>query len=349
MLGHRPFYHRTIRKHVVLFGAMFNDLFIVRETTDRQKKEHIKVPLTYAPKEKFVTRLFSDPTLMKSVQTTLPRMSFELISFQYDQTRKQQSTIRHRGTLSSSGVVSQYVGVPYNFDFSLSLYVRNIEDGLQVIEQIVPFFQPDYTLSAKLSDELDIIKDVPIILTSVSKDLQYEGKFEDGTRLIFWDLQFTMRGYVFGPLSNSAIIMGNTILANTSDPGSNTYANVTGGIYVNIFEDANHKKIQKVKVHGGIIGFKDGELIREPAQGITGTVYQWTPESNTLYLTQMSGVLAVNSNVWGLDTSAHWKVQSVEVVNQHDVEIRIYQNPISATANDDYGYTTHITEFPDTL
>jgi len=349
MLGHQPFYHRTIRKHVVLFGSLFNDLFIVRETYAGEKKERIKVPLSYSPKEKFIRMLNQDPTLTKSVQTTLPRMSFELLSFQYDPTRRQQSTIRHRGTSSSSTIQSQYIGIPYNFDFSLGLYVRNIEDGLQVVEQILPFFQPDYTVTATLSQEIGVIKDVPVVLTSVTEDNQYDGKMEGSTRMVLWDFQFTMKSFLFGPLSNSSIIMGTSISANASDPGANSYANVTGGIYVNIYQDTNNKKIQKVVVSGGVVGFKEGERIREPDLGILGTVYQWNPTSNTLYLNEMSGVLKQNANVWGLDTSAHWVVDSLEIVNQKDVEIRIYQNPITATAEDDYGYTTHITEFPDTL
>lgn len=356
MLGNSPFYHRTIRKHVVLFGALFNDIFIVRETSTGINREHIKVPIAYSPKEKFITRLNQDPALTKSIQTTLPRMSFQLLSFEYDATRKQQSTIRHRTSPASSYVNAQFVGIPYNFDFTLSLYVRNIEDGLQVVEQILPFFQPDYTLSAKLSDTLDIVKDIPVVLTSVAEDNQYEGKLEDGTRMILWDLQFTMKSFIFGPISNSAIIMGNSIIPNThvgganaNVAGANSYANVTGGIYVNIYEDANNKKIQKVKVEGGIINYKEGEFIRSPEQGITGMVYGWNPTSNTLYLSQMSGVLKTNTNIWGLDTSARWNVSGVDIVNQKDVEIRIYQNPINAMADDDYGYTTHIREFPTTL
>jgi hypothetical protein len=137
--------------------------------------------------------------------------------------------------------------------------------------------------------------------------------------------------------------------ANANVAGANSYANVMGGIYVNIYEDVNNKRIQKVKVEGGIINYKEGEFIRSPEQGITGMVYSWNPTSNTLYLSQMNGVLKTNTNVWGLDTSARWNVSGVDIINQKDVEIRIYQNPINATADDDYGYTTHIREFPTTL
>src|SRR5574337_1073314 len=169
MLGHTPFYHRTIRNYVTLFGSLFNDIFIVRETQAGAKKERIKVPIIYSPKEKFLTRIQDDPTLTKSIATTLPRMSFELLSLTYDQSRKQQSTIRHRAQnlVTPSAPQSQYIGVPYNFDFSLGLYVRNIEDGLQVVEQILPFFLPDYTLTAQVSQELNIVKDIPLNLTSV--------------------------------------------------------------------------------------------------------------------------------------------------------------------------------------
>lgn len=345
MLGHQPFYHRTIRKYVTLFGALFNDIFIVRETSTEAKRERCKVPIVYAPKEKFITRLQSDPTLTKSVATTLPRMSFELLSITYDQSRKQQSTIRHRtrNLLLPSAPQAQYIGTPYNFDFSLGLYVRNIEDGLQVVEQILPFFLPDYTITAQVSQELDIVKDIPIILTSVAENVTYEGSMEEGTRIVTWDFQFTMKGFIFGPVSNSAIIMG--VSANTA----NANATITGGVYVNIYNDVNNKTLQKVVVSGGSIGFANQEVMREPNRNITGRVYSWSNTSNVIYFSEMTGVLQANDSVWGLQSGAHWTVQSVETVNQKDAEIRIYQNPITATEEDDYGYTTSIREFPNTL
>ncbi len=347
MLGHLPFYHRTIRKYVTLFGSLFNDITYVRETTGRIQKERQKCPIAYSPKEKFITRLRSDPTLTKSIATTLPRISFELVGMQYDESRKQQSTIRHRAqnTANNSHPQSQYIGVPYNFDFSVSVYVRNIEDGLQIIEQILPFFLPDYTISAQVSQEVDIIKDIPIILKSVTEKIDYEGAFADGTRLIMWDLDFSLKGWLFGPVSNTAIIMG--VSANVADAN----AAVTGGVYVNIYEDVNNKTFQKVLVSGGTVNFKESEPITVPARSLTGTVYSWanTAIANTLYVSSMTGVLHANDEIWGLETGAHWTVQSIEVVDQKDVEIRIYQKPITANQDSDYGYTTFITEFPNTL
>jgi len=343
MLGHRPYYHRTIRKYVSLFGSLFNDITYVRETQDRVQKERQKCPLIYAPKEKFITKLFSDPTLTKSIATTLPRISFEMTGMRYDQSRKQQSSIRHRNTnpLSSSQPQTQYMGTPYEFDFSLSVYVRNIEDGLQIIEQILPFFLPDYTITAQVSQEMDIKKDIPIILKSVNEKIDFEGKFEDGTRLITWDLEFVMKGWLFGPVSNTSIIMG--VSANTADPN----AAVHGGVLVNLYHDINNKPIQKIVVTGGTINFRESEPVKIPEGDLRGIVTAWNPTTNTLYLSDVSGVLRANDNVWGLDTSAHWSVLSVENISQPTANIWIYQNPITANADSDYGYTTHITEFPD--
>jgi len=346
MLGFQPYYHRTIRKYVVLFGALFNDMFIVRETAAEAPKERIKVPLSYAPKEKFIQSLQTDPTLTKSIQTTLPRMSFEMLSLAYDAQRQQQATIRHRAAgagVNASTYSSQYMGVPYNFDFTLSLYVRNIEDGLQVVEQILPFFTPDYTISARVSEELNIIKDIPIILTSVAEENKSDGALSEGPRLITWDFQFTLKGYIFGPTSNAKVIMG--VSANVA----NANANITGGIYVNLYDDVNNKPIQKFVVTGGSISFKQGELVREPNNGITGIVSAWQNASNTLYLTQLNGMLSANDNLYGAETGAHWRIQTLETVNQKDVEIRIYQDPITANADSDYGYTTIITEWPNTI
>ena len=345
MLGNAPFYNQTIRKYVAIFGSLFNDLFYVRETQDRVEKERQKCPISYAPKEKFLTRLQSDPTLTKSIQTTLPRLSFEMTGINYDSSRKTPSTIRHRvnNAANTSHPQSQYVGVPYDFNFTLSVYVRNIEDGLQIVEQILPFFLPDYTVSAQVSQEMNILKDVPIVLKNVTEKIDYEGGLADGTRIITWDLDFVLKGWLYGPVSNTAIIMG--VSANVA----NANAVITGGVYVNLYEDVNNKALQKVILMNGLGDFREREPVRNPARNITGAVYAWDGTSNTVILSGMTGVLRANDELWGLETGSHWVVQNVETTNLNSAEIRIYQKPITATQFDDYGYTTHITEFPDTL
>ena len=144
-----PFYNRTIRKMVVAFGTLFNNITMIRYNNDHDVEyERIKVPILYGPKEKFVTRITSDPDLTRSIANHVPRMSFELTGISYDATRKQVTVLKNFGTSSINNQIrTQSVGVPYDFTFTLSLYVRNIEDGTQIVEQILPYFTPDYTLT----------------------------------------------------------------------------------------------------------------------------------------------------------------------------------------------------------
>ena len=142
-------YNRMIRKLTVAFGDLFSNITLVRYNPDESEQERFIVPLDYAAKELYVVRLEGDPNLDKKVQMTLPRMSYEMNGLSYDSSRKQITNIKNFFG-SGSNVTSQYMPVPYNFDFSLYLYVRNIEDGNQIIEHILPFFAPDYTIKVNM-------------------------------------------------------------------------------------------------------------------------------------------------------------------------------------------------------
>lgn len=195
MLSNPHFYNRTIRKVVVAFGSMFNDIEVVRFLKDGTPKERFKVPLTYGPKEKYLTRITSDPSLTKSIATVVPRISFNLDGLTYDATRKQVTTLKNFG-MSGGTFASQYVPVPYDFTFSMSLYVRNTEDGTQILEQILPFFTPDFTVTIDFIPTMDQKYDMPVILNSVSSSIEYEGDMLN-TRLVLWDLEFTAKGYIW--------------------------------------------------------------------------------------------------------------------------------------------------------
>jgi hypothetical protein len=148
MLGNEHFYNRTIRKVVVAFGTMFNDIHVVRyNKAGTTAYEKFKVPLNYGAKEKYITRLTSDPTLTKSIATSVPRISFDMTGMTYDSSRKLPSTVRNFAAETATAVKTQYVPVPYDFSFSLSIYVRNTEDGTQILEQILPFFTPDFNVT----------------------------------------------------------------------------------------------------------------------------------------------------------------------------------------------------------
>ena len=345
------FYNRSFRKYVVIFGTMFNNLSIKRYATDGvTAKEVIKVPLAYGAKEKFITRLQQDPTLTKSVAITLPRLNFEMTNISYDSSRKQQSSIKIAAadTTVNRTVKSQYVGTPYNFDFTLSIFVRNIEDGTQIVEQILPYFVPDYTVTANLVPSLNIIKDIPIVLNSVSQNIEYEGDLES-QRIITWDLTFTVKGYLFGPVANSAIIIGidSGIVAN----GANI---ITGGSTTNLFYDTNNKAIQTVVMQNtantGNGTYLEGETINvENKRDVLGTVLYWRPNSNTLIATSMTGVLSANDIVIGADSHARYVVSTVETTPLLIANTKITQSPVTADTNDDFGYTIQSKEYPDTL
>lgn len=231
MLSNAHFYHRSIRKVVVTFGTLFNDIELVRFTKDGTPKERFKVPLSYGTKEKYLTRITSDPTLTKSIATVVPRIAFTLDSISYDATRKQVTTIRNFAqSPSGTGTNAQYVPVPFDFKFSLSVFVRNTEDGTQILEQILPFFTPDFTVTVDFIPDMEHKYDVPIILDSVTSNTEYEGDLMT-TRVITWDLQFTAKAYIWPPvnkyggaggLAGSLIREVNTRLFTPNNYSSNT-------------------------------------------------------------------------------------------------------------------------------
>jgi hypothetical protein len=243
MLNNPHFYNRTIRKVVVAFGTIFNDIEVVRFTKTGLPQQKMLVPLSYGAKEKYYTRLLSDPSLTKSVATVVPRMSFNLDGLNYDISRKKQSTLQNFSYTQANGVSSQYVPVPYNFDFSMSVYVRHTEDGTQILEQILPFFTPDFTVTVDFIDSMCQKYDMPIILNSVTNNTDYEGDMMT-TRLITWDLQFTAKGYIW-----PAVKSGRGIIGQYSDVGGTNGTGGYGGVIVNLYNDPTmNTEVATIKV-----------------------------------------------------------------------------------------------------
>tara|TARA_X000001382_G_scaffold112888_1_gene90370 strand:- start:363 stop:1211 length:849 start_codon:yes stop_codon:yes gene_type:complete len=207
MFGH--FYNNSVRKLVVGFGTLFNEIDVKRYNADDTVKESLRVPLGYGPKEKFLVRLRQPASIDNDVKVrmTAPRLGFELTGFAYDPTRKRNTLSKRITTGAADGVSSvrkNFAEVPYTFDFSLSVFVRHMDDGLQIIEQILPYFTPEFTVTLNLNSLAQKI-DVPIVLTSVTNTAEYDGDFDSG-RLINFDLNFTAKSYVYGPIKDSKII-----------------------------------------------------------------------------------------------------------------------------------------------
>jgi hypothetical protein len=200
MFGH-DFYHGTLRRYVVMFGNLFNEIQIERFNSAGTKIQTLNVPIEYGPKQKFIQRVLSDPTLNREVSATLPRLGFEFTSMTYAPQRKLNTAHKISRGMNTGGLDFDYMysPVPYDFNFSLHVLVKNTEDGTQIVEQIVPFFTPDFTVTMKMVPEINLNMDVPIELLSVTSDDSYEGDFE-ARRVQTWQLDFVIKGYLFGPV-----------------------------------------------------------------------------------------------------------------------------------------------------
>jgi len=337
MLSGQHFYHRITRKMVVAFGTMFNNLRLYRyNLAGTNEIERITVPLNYITKEKFYQRITQDPNLDRRVQMTLPRMSFELTDIAYDTTRKLSPFLRQFGALNDTQIKTVTLA-PYNFNFSLYIYVRNTEDGTQLIEQILPYFNPDYTMTLDLVGVGNPV-DVPVILQSVN----YAPSGSEGPpaqlRMLQWNLGFSMRGYLYGPQSNVKVIRKVT---------ANTYEYNTGGLEAKSF-----------KLITGFGDYKTGELVYQspslegqPAllEGAfaTGFVSSWSNTSNTLIVNDINGSFKTNTKIYGAVSNSVYILDTYRSTTDYQLtNITVTPDPLSANANTAFGFDVEIEHAP---
>ena len=206
MLG-TQFYHESIRKVIVSFGTMFNNINLVRKDNSGSIIQSMKVPLAYGPREKFLVRLNEDADLTKQVAITLPRIGFEIQNLEYDSARKLNRVQRFKKVKGAQAkqLDAQYMPVPYNLSIELYVMAKQSDDALQIVEQILPYFQPDYTLTINDNVAMDSKRDVPIVLNSISYEDNYQGDFTTRRALIY-TLSFTAKFYLYGPVTSSKVI-----------------------------------------------------------------------------------------------------------------------------------------------
>ena len=209
MLG-QTFYHQTIRKYVVLFGTLFNDLNIEKKDSSGNAVSRQKVPIAYGPKQKFLTRIRQDPNIDRQVAIQLPRMGFEMTSLTYDPIRKLNSVGKIMGralpTEGQGTLRKMFNPVPYNMDFQLFVFVDNAEDGTQILEQILPFFTPDFNVTINAVSDLGIKLDVPISFNSASLEDTFDGEFT-ARRTLIWTLDFFMKGFLYPDIKGGGKII----------------------------------------------------------------------------------------------------------------------------------------------
>ena len=204
MFGNR-FYNETTRRYVAVFGTLFNDMQITRKNTSNDTVQSMLIPINYAPIQKILSRLDQDPTF-EAPAMTLPRMSFEITGMTYNPERKLTSLTRQTKVDVDPNFLNKlYAPAPYDIEFQLNIMAKYNEDGTKILEQILPFFKPDVTVSVRLIDNFDFYLDIPVILNSVSFEDAYEADFLT-RRTLIWTLNFTLKGYYFGPVQNKKII-----------------------------------------------------------------------------------------------------------------------------------------------
>lgn len=331
MLSNIHFYHRIIRKLVVGFGTLFNNIQLRKyNKAGTVEIERIVVPLSYASKEKFYARLAQDPTLAKETQLNLPRMSFDLTSIDYDPIRKQSPYNLQFAPGDDGSTIRTVQITPYNFTFTLYIYVRNTEDGTQIIEQILPYFKPDYTVKMDLVGLPTLKTDVPIILESINYDVNSTGPSEE-LRTLVWTLTFTMKAWMYGPItSNAKIIREST--ANTFDSS---------------YYGTNERKIF---LSNGSGDYKNGELVydgrSEISANATAFVKNWNNTSNQIVVTDVSGVFAVNSYMRGAISNTSYRISSFDVSDNQIMNLSVSPDPSSANINTAFGFDETIEYYP---
>ncbi len=211
MLNNSVFYHGIVRKCIIGFGRLFSNIHIDRKITDPVNgvtAQRIHVPLSYAPKEKWLVRIDEDPTLENHTLTSLPRMSFEIIAYTYDSLRKMnrmQYMKNDVASTSDNGSALVRTPVPYNIDMSLYIITKTQEDALQILEQILPWFTPEYSMTINAVDDMGIKLDVPVVLNSVIVSDEFEGSFQE-RRFVIHTINFQMKVAMFGPVSTQGVI-----------------------------------------------------------------------------------------------------------------------------------------------
>ena len=325
------FYNEILRRTIISFGTLFNNISIKHTDASDNVVSVVKVPLAYGPTQKFLARLEQSPDLNKPTAITLPRMSFEFTGLTYDPQRKvtttQQFTIKD--PINGSETKKSYMPVPYNMQFELSVMAKLNDDMLQIVEQILPYFQPAYNLTIELVESIKEKRDVPIVLENITMQDDYEGDFTS-RRVLLYTLRFTAKTYLFGPVSSATtdIIRRATVSYLTGTDTSNTtrelsytstpraIKNYTGDIVTNISSDITSTNT--------VIEVDD-------ASGLTAKTYI-DLEGEELYIKSITGnKITVNRGQDGTKITSHVKGAPIKSITTSDNNL--------VQEGDDFGFS----------
>lgn len=329
------YYHQLLRKYTVLFGTLFNNITVkTYNSAFTQELERVKVPVVYGPRELWMARINSDPNLDRATQITLPRISFSLAGIERDPERAQHKLLKMPKANTSSHADTSFIGVPYRLTFSLNIYARNTHDANQIVEQILPAFTPQYTISGDFVPDLGFIKDIKVTLESVDENIDYEGDFQS-VRTINWTMQFSMDVYFFGYVTQTKLIrrvFANTFIDPALQAGAIVRVNLTNG-------NNGDFKLEDVAYQGNSVA-------ESTAAGI---VVKWDANNSYLRIAGAQGTFKQNVEIKGASTNAVYTLNTFDATPLKVVSIKVDPDPITANADDPYGYTITQTEYPDTV
>jgi hypothetical protein len=325
------FYHEILRRTIIAFGSLFNEVSIKHTNNNGDVTSVIKVPLAYGPTQKFLARLEQSPDLNKPVQITLPRMSFEFTGLTYDPTRKSTTTqtFTSKSAVDGKETKKSYLPVPYNMQFELSIMCKLNDDALQIVEQILPYFQPAYTISVELVDVINEKRDIPVVLENITMQDDYEGNFTT-RRVLIYTLRFSAKTYLFGPVSSASkdiikktsvgLIAGDTTNTPTREivysAEPRAIKNYTGIVLTNISKD---------------IGTEDILIPVNNIGSISPNSYL-DIEGEQVYVKLVSGnVLTVERGRDGTQITSHLSGAEVKSITSADNEL--------IEDGDDFGFT----------
>ena len=323
-------YHEIFRKTIVAFGTLFNNIEL------RRQDEVMKVPLAYGPKDKFLARLdqVPDPT-NKRVQITLPRIGFEITGVNYDSARKVSPTQKIKVASTSAKNKNVFMPVPYNIGFELAIISKNQEDGLQILEQILPVFQPHYNLAVKLLPEMSEIRDIPIVLNNIDYEDSYEGDFAS-RRAIIYTLTFTAKTYLYGPVTEPKTIKKANVEYYTNTDVNKAPREVRYQATPTSLQDRDGVVLTTL---ASATDTNDNLIAVADASGITkfDSIYI---DSELIRVQKISGNnLTVLRAYEGTTAAAHTNGSSVFLVNQTDADL--------LDSDDDFGFGEMKAEFTD--
>lgn len=321
----------VIRKIVLAFGNLFSQIPLVKYDESGNEVERYIISLIYAAKEQYVHRLNDDPELNSRVQVVIPTLSYEMMGMNYDSSRKQITNIKNFASMPE-GIVSQYNPVPYDFDFDLNLYARTFEDAHQVVEHIVSYFTPDYTLKVNLVPAMGITKELPVLLKSVDRDVTYEGDREDNTRRIIFSFHFTVKGFIFGKITdvtNKLIKHSITSIYNEISPHDvfdfNLTANTGYGTY-----KSNELAYQGISLRN---------------HTAVGKVIKHDTTNDILELTDIRGDFVTTLPIIGASTHANYYYTSSSPSPGKMAQVDVRVDPYSANVTSNWTANTIITEY----